>query len=104
MASSSSSDEDFFVFSAVLSAEEEEKKSKKSCWIHEINRKREELGEFHHLFDDLKRDKKKFFKYFRMSEEKFYELLNLVKDSITRQNTKFRRAVTVEERLAVCLR
>ncbi|VEN54514.1 unnamed protein product, partial [Callosobruchus maculatus] len=37
-------------------------------------------------------------------EEKFFELLGLIKDSIEHKNTRFRRTVSIEERLAVCLR
>ncbi len=71
---------------------------------YSINSKRQTLGEFHHLFDDLLKDDVKFFQNFRMSPEKFFELHSLICDDISKSNTKFRRAVSSEERLAVCLR
>lgn len=101
--SSSSSEEDLAVLSLIASMEQEELTQKK-CWVNNINQKRLTYGEFHHLFSDLRQDKKRFFKYFRMSEEKFFELLSLLKSSIEHNNTRFRKAVSIEERLAVCLR
>ncbi|XP_067000348.1 uncharacterized protein [Anabrus simplex] len=100
---SSSSEEDLLFAVALLANEEEEKRERK-VWVHNIYEKRETYGEFHHLFPDLLKDRSKFFHYFRMSQEKFYELLNLVKPCVERENTTFRRAVPCEERLAVCLR
>lgn len=99
---SSSSDDEVVLLASLLADEEEQKKRK--CWVHTINKRREEFGEFHHLFPDMRRDKKKFMKYFRMSEEKFFELNELLTPIIQHKDTNFRRAVTCEERLAVCLR
>ncbi|XP_030749371.1 protein ALP1-like [Sitophilus oryzae] len=73
-------------------------------WVHPINQKRAELGEFHHLFNDLKEDEKKFFQYFRMSHNKFLELLDILEPDLSFQNSSFRRAISKEERLAVALR
>ncbi|XP_029345916.1 protein ALP1-like [Acyrthosiphon pisum] len=39
-----------------------------------------------------------------MSPEKFYELLELVKNDIEKMDTTFRRAIPPEERLSICLR
>nr|CAI5833264.1 unnamed protein product [Callosobruchus analis] len=67
-------EEDLILFAAVVEAEEEEKEAarKKRMWVHNINIKRKELGEFHQLFPDLLRDRKKFMKYFRMAQETFF--------------------------------
>lgn len=104
MCESSSSDEEVIV--AAFLAEEEEKKTKRkrSMWVHPINQKRAQLGEFHHLFKDLKEDEKKFFQYFRMSTKKFFDLLDILEPDLTFQNSSFRRAISKEERLAVALR
>lgn len=99
---SSSEDEDLFLF--CLMESEEEEKRERQLWVHPINKKRDTFGEFHHLFPDLLKDNRKFFQYFRMSPEKFYELLNMLTPLIEKQNTNFRRPVSPEERLAVCLR
>ncbi|CAG9823797.1 unnamed protein product [Phaedon cochleariae] len=97
--SSSSDDEDIVV--AALLAEGEKKRR---MWVHPINQKRANLGEFHHLFSDLREDEHKFFQYFRMSPSKFSELLNILEPALTFQNTPFRRAISKEERLAVALK
>lgn len=97
---SSSSEEEILVLAAAC-AEEDEERSRR-YWIHEINRKREVHGEFHHLFPDLLADDEKFFKYFRMSTAKFHELLNMLQ--LRKQNTNFRKAISPEERLAVTLK
>lgn len=92
----SDSEEEMLFLATVVEAEEEEKeklKRKHKFWVHEINTKRPRFGEHHHLFPDLLRDEKKFLKYFRMSPEKFYQLLELIKNNIVKKDTKFRKAI-----------
>lgn len=102
---SSSDDEEVIVVAAFLAEEEKQHiKKKRSMWVHPINQKRANFGEFHHLFNDLKEDETKFFQYFRMSPTKFSELLDTIGSELTLQNTSFRRAISKEERLAVALR
>lgn len=100
------SDEEVVV--ACLLAEEEELeksvKRKHSIWIHNIFKKRSEHGEYHTLFPDLLNDDTKFFQYFRMSQDKFNYLVDILKPHLLRQNTTYREAIGPEERLAVCLR
>nr|CAI5837536.1 unnamed protein product [Callosobruchus analis] len=43
-------------------------------------------------------------KYFRMTQETFFELLHMIKPLIEKHTTKFREAVSPEGRLATCLR
>lgn len=40
-------------------------------WVHKINKNREKLGEFHHLYPELRQCSKRFHMYFRMSKEEF---------------------------------
>lgn len=102
---SSDSEEEILFLATVIEAEEEEQRSKKKkMWAHEINSKRLIFGEHNHLFQDLLKDSKKFLKYFRMSQEKFYELLDIIRPDIEKQDTTFRLAIPSEERLATCLR
>ena len=65
----------------------------KRIWVHDINKKRNEFGEFHTIFHDLTEDDKKFFIYFRMSYAKFCELLLAIEPRIEK-NTNFREAIT----------
>jgi hypothetical protein len=45
--------------------------------------------------------KRNFVALFRMNVEKFYRLSQLVAEEIRKQNTKYRRAISPEERLAI---
>jgi len=46
-------------------------------------------------------DKEKFHGFFRMNIEQFHRLSQLVGEEIRKQNTKYRRAISPEERLAI---
>jgi len=69
-----------------------------------VFRAREEEGEFHILFGHLKDDRQKIFKYFRMSLSKFENLKLLLHTVIEKKNTRWRRSIRTEERLAITLR
>ena len=47
-------------------------------WVHEVNMKRREFGEFHHLMKQLRQDEVKFKEYFRMSSNQFEQLSSLI--------------------------
>ncbi|CAI6376538.1 unnamed protein product [Macrosiphum euphorbiae] len=102
--SSSGWEEELEAVAAFVVLDEEENKTKTREWVHAINKKRETLGEFHRLVPELKKDTKRYHMYFRMTMEEFDFLHELIKPDIYKQNTQFRRAVSTEERLAVCLR
>lgn len=102
LTSSSDSDwEELEVVTAFLALEAS--KYANRVWIHEINEKREDLGEFR-LVPELREDPKRFQMYFRMGLEEFDYLHQLIESDIKKKNTQFRRAVSTEQRLAVCLR
>ncbi len=73
-------------------------------WIHEIIRKKQELGEFHRLVQELRLDQQRFLQYFRMSPEAFDNLLHIVGPHIRKQTTNYRKPISPEQRLAICLR
>lgn len=105
----SSSEEEFLVVSAICADVEQQERKKNQVkrrkhrfWVHDIFKKRKEYGEFHHLFPDLLKDDAKFFQYFRMSQHKFFELLNKLRYS--KKYTPFREPVSCEERLALTLK
>nr|CAI5824359.1 unnamed protein product [Callosobruchus analis] len=77
---------------------------KRKKWVHEINVRREELGEYHRLVQELNEHPDRYHMYFRMTKDEFNFLHELIKEDIKKQNTQFRRAISTEERLAVCLR
>ena len=102
--SSSSSDDFIFLAVALCHEFKKEKKTKRKYWVHDIFRARLNEGEFHTLFGRLQQDEQKFYKYYRMSSEKFNELFDLLRIPLTKQNTKFRQSISPQERLTVFLR
>ncbi|CAH2088918.1 unnamed protein product [Euphydryas editha] len=91
-----------------LLCEEEERllqlRKKPRLWIHDIPKSRYEEGEYHVLLPRLKRDSKIFHTYFRMSLHKFNELVQIMQPYIKREDTLFRKAIGVEEKLMVTMR
>lgn len=73
-------------------------------WVHPINERREEVGAFYTLFEQLRQDDTKFFNYFRMSMTSFDGLHGRLKDTIQRKNTKMRNCIQPVEMLAITLR
>ncbi|KAJ8939901.1 hypothetical protein NQ318_023242 [Aromia moschata] len=76
---------------------------RKKCWVNAILAKRNEFGEFHHLWDDLKKDEKKFFDYYRMNQNTFNYILDAIREEIKKMSN-FRETISPEERLSVTLR
>ena len=73
-------------------------------WVHPINAKRDELGEFHHLIPELKEDAERFYGYFRMLPKTYTTIFNIVKSDLIKEDIGFRRPVSAEERFALTLR
>lgn len=63
--------------------------------VHPINQKRDVKS----YINELKRDAIKFYNYCCMSVASFDVLLNLLKDKLTKLDTKCRWSITAEERL-----
>ena len=80
------------------------KKRKKRIWVHDILQRREQLGEFHRLVRELSSHEDKFFEYFRMSEDQFLQILQLVQGDLQKNVTHYRKPISAKERLALCLR
>jgi len=71
---------------------------------HDIFKSRYQLGEFHHLYDELRKDSTKFFEYCRMSPSTFDYIVQAIRQHISRISTNFQKTISVEERLFVTLR
>jgi len=64
--------------------------TRKSCfWLHNISCRRESLGEFHNLLDDLLKDEERFWRYFTIISDTYKYILELIHTSIKKQNTNF---------------
>lgn len=73
-------------------------------WVHPINDRRDEVGLFNTLFNDLRNDENKFFNYFRMSIASFDVLHGKLQHTIQRKNTQFRNCIQPVEMLSITLR
>jgi hypothetical protein len=71
---------------------------------HDIFKNRYQLGEFHHLYNELRTDCTKFFEYCRMSPATFDYIVQAIRQHIPHISTNFQKTITVEERLFVTLR
>ena len=94
-----------FVLALLLADEENTTGRERKIWTREWIGKRKERGAFHQLVQEmLAEDEPAFEKYFRMSKEKFFELVRRREPNITKQDTRMRESIKPEERVAVTLR
>jgi hypothetical protein len=100
--SSSDYEEDLENVCAILAADTVTVRRK--LWVHDINMKRNEKGEFHHLVKELDEHPNCYEMYFRMTKEEFNFLHYLIRGDIKPRNMQFREAISTEEKLVVCLR
>ena len=75
-----------------------ERKARRRFWVRPIFTEVSKLrGEWENLVSELKNtDREYFFKYLRMSPERFEHLFSLVAPSITKEDTKFRKSIPQE--------
>lgn len=74
-------------------------------WVRQVLQNRDVYGEFHHLVQELRLyDEKTHFGYFRMTKERFDQLLTLIGPLIQRSDTSFRKAIPAAEKLSLTLR
>ena len=80
-------------------------KQVKRFWRRSIFQDRRLHSEYYHLYLELRENDREFhYRYLRMSNERFDHLLSLVKEKITKKDTRLREAITAEERLVMTLR
>lgn len=78
-------------------------KRRRRFWIHPINNKREEFGLFRNLIQELRGDEERFKKYFRMTVHTFDHLLAISDPYLKKQDTRMRKAIEPELKLALTL-
>lgn len=73
---------------------------------HPINQKRQYLGEYHHLFQELKNHPERFHNYMRMSLDTFKYIYENIKTEIEHcsYNNYHTNPILAEEKLVVTLR
>ena len=82
---------------------ENRSKKRKFC-VRDIFLQRTQFGLFNTLYQELKHDREYYYRYLRMSPERFSHFLSLVQDRIAKRDTKFRKSISAEERLILTLR
>ena len=75
----------------------------RSMWVHPIYQKREEHGEYFTLYREYRKYDDKFFGWYRMSVEKFDDLLELLEPKLWRQGSYFREHICAEEMLVITI-
>ena len=75
MASDSDSDVDEILIFAYFHTHRRTLRQRRAIWIHDTIRKRRQLGEYHRLVSELRRDSFRLKMYFRMSPTVFDQLL-----------------------------
>ncbi|CAI6356940.1 unnamed protein product [Macrosiphum euphorbiae] len=79
-------------------------KKQRRHWVHPLNLKRPQEGQFQVTFMALRSYPEEFVKYYRMSIASFDELISLIRLPLTKQETGLRVPISSEERLTVTLR
>ena len=78
--------------------EESRKPKRRRVLVHDILRSRSQLGEFHHLLQELRLDDGRFQRYFQLTGAMFDDLLARVGPRISRQETNYGRSISAAER------
>ena len=74
-------------------------------WVRKIFQERKKYGLYHILTDELRLfDKEYFFRFVRMTPQRFEQLLSLVGPHLQRTTTKMREPISPAERLVLTLR
>ena len=71
--------------------------------MRNIFRQREVHGAFHTLFQEMQRDREMFIHYHRMSPNRFELLRSLVKNCLTKKETRFCKPISAGECRSVTL-
>lgn len=73
--------------------------------VHEINQIRGTYGGYHHLFPELRKDRKRFQRYMRMMPETFDYILEKISCKLMKNWTNFiKNPIYPEEKLVITLR
>ncbi|KAJ8897471.1 hypothetical protein PR048_002817 [Dryococelus australis] len=97
-----SSDEELLLLA--VAEDEDTNKRKTRQWVIPINVERGMYREFATLMPQPPADEQSFYVYFRMTKDRFYEILGMIETYIRKEHTKYREPIAPEERLVITLR
>ena len=72
--------------------------------VHPINQSGEQFGEFHMLYKDMRKYPDRFCTYYQMSMEQCDYILAQIEHLIYKPNPNWQCSISVEEKLAICVR
>ena len=83
----------------------QKKKKKRKMWVRDIFKGREKQGVYNNLVQEMHLgDRESYFRYMRMSPDRFQHLLSLIEPLVTKETTNFREPISAGERLSITLR
>ena len=76
------------------------KKKKRKMWVREIFQGRKNQGVYNNLVQEMRLgDRESYFRYMRMSPDRFEQLLSLIERLVKKETTNFSEPVSAGERL-----
>lgn len=78
------------------------RRKRRTIWISKIRKLRTTYGVFHVLLPQMTDVEYK--QYLRVSRDNFEIIHDFIKHDVQKQHTKFREPISIQERLAICLR
>jgi len=100
----SSSDEEDLVLLLLLNSNDSNNINRRKYWVHPYSKKNAESFGIFSVAKELALYPEKFHSFYRMSQESFKLLCDMVQSSTGKRDTNFRRAISVEERLLITLK
>lgn len=95
------------VILALLLLEDDEEgktKTERACWVQPCLAKRNELGAFHTIFQEIRYDPRRCRDYIRMNNAQFMYLVNLLSEDLQKEDTNMRKCISPEELTCLALR
>ena len=97
------------VILALLLLEEEEENDEKEeierkYWVQPCLAKREQLGAYHTIFQEIRKDPRRCRDYIRMNNEQFLFLVELMAEDLQKHDTMMRKCISPEELTCLALR
>ena len=96
-------DEDMFLFLA-LASEDDMPPPKRRLWVRESLKHRSTRGEYATLLREARNNPEEFYVSYRMTPERFDELLDYVAPRLKKEDTHLRAAIPEAERLAMTIK
>ena len=100
----SSDDEEFYLYCMMAAVADKQKKEEeedqgrgKREWECELVKKRDQLGSYALILQELRQDAKKFKQHTRLTPELFDILLELVEPAIQKHDTQMRKSIPAGE-------